>query len=162
MGAANGHSEVARDETPPFCPSAQPGMEGAFAFGVMGGTAEERRVGYLAERVPVTDKLLELAGPVKPTEVFRFAAPCAGGACGHFDGTDCRLATKLVQLTPPVTQALPACTLRPDCRWWRQEGKSACMVCPSIRTETFTATEEQRKAADPKFLLPQHMAATAG
>jgi hypothetical protein len=90
---------------------------------------------------------------VKPTEVFRFAAPCAGGACKHFDGHDCNLATKLVQLTPAVTQALPACTVRPDCRWWRQEGKSACMRCPSVRTESYSYTEEQRRAADPTFKL---------
>lgn len=160
-GAANGHPAGARDEAPPHCPSAQPGLDGAFAFGVVGGTPGERRVGYLAERVPVTDELLALAGPVKPTEVFRFAAPCAGSACGHFDGTDCRLATKLVQLTPVVTLALPACALRPDCRWWRQEGKAACMVCPSIRTETLTATDQERKAADISFLLPQHHAAAA-
>jgi hypothetical protein len=139
----------AEEETPPYCPSAQPRMEGAFAFGVMGGTKEERRVGYLTERVPVTDELLALAGPVRPTEVFRFAAPCAGGNCQHYDGTDCRLATKLVQLAPPVTRALPACTLRPDCRWWRQEGKAACMMCPVVRTETFISTPEMRQAADP-------------
>jgi hypothetical protein len=36
--------------------------------------------------------------PVKPTKVFRFAAPCAGRACRHFDGAECRL-TKRV--TPP-------------------------------------------------------------
>ena len=136
-------------EPSPYCPSAQPTMEGAFAIGVVGGTAEERRVGYLTERVPVSDELLKLAGPVRPTEVFRFAAPCAGGACQHYDGSDCRLATKLVQLTPPVTRALPACTLRPECRWWQQEGKAACMVCPSVRTQTFSATPEQRTAANP-------------
>ncbi len=160
VGAADGAPTGARDEMP-FCPSAQPAMEGAFAFGVLGGTVQERRVGYLDERVPVTDELLALSGPVKPTEVFRFAAPCAGTSCGHFDGHDCRLVTKLVQLTPPVTQALPACMLRPDCRWWKQEGKQACMMCPSIRTETFIATPEQKKAADIHFLLPEQQAATA-
>lgn len=151
--AANGHAVSARDgESPPLCPSAQPGLEGAFAFGVMGGTADERRVGYLAGRVPITDELLALSGPVRPTEVFRFAAPCAGSACKHYDGHDCQLATKLVQLTPPVTKALPACAVRPDCRWWRQEGKSACMVCPAVKTEAYQLTEEQRLAADPAHL----------
>jgi hypothetical protein len=153
MSAANGAAAHRGEETPPMCPSAQPAMEGAFAFGVIGGTPVERRVGYLAERVPVTDELLALAGPVKPTEVFRFAAACAGDKCKHFDGHDCNLATKLVQMMPPVTKALPACQLRPECRWWRQEGKSACMVCPSIRTEGYGLSEAQRKAADPSFQL---------
>ncbi len=137
------------EEGPPYCPSAQPHMEGAFAFGIMGGKVGERRVGYLPERVPVTDELLALSGPVKPAEVFRFGAPCAGGACSHFDGHDCRLATKIVQLTPSVTTALPSCQLRPDCRWWRQEGKAACMRCPAIRTESYNPSEEQRVAANP-------------
>ena len=141
--------------TAPLCPSAQPWMQEVFAFGVVGGTVEERRVGYLPERVPVTEELLALSAPVKPTEVFRFAAPCAGGACRHFDGHDCRLATKLVQLTPPAGQALPACTVRPDCRWWKQEGKKACMVCPTVRTEAFVLSDEQRHAADPAFLLAE-------
>jgi hypothetical protein len=144
----------ARDEdAPTMCPSAQPHMEGAFVFGVLGGSVEERRVGYLPERVPVSDEVLAMAGPVRATEVFRIAAPCAKGGCMHFDGHDCRLATKLVQLTPPVTQALPACSVRPDCRWWRQEGKKACMVCPAVRTTAYAMSDEERVASDPTYLL---------
>ena len=143
----------------PFCPSAQPGQEGAFAFGIVGGTVGERRVGYLEGRVPVTDELLALAGPVKPTEVFRFGAPCAGGGCSHFDGSDCRLATKLVQLMPPASKALPACQLRPDCRWWQQEGKNACFRCPVIITDCYNPSEGQKLAADPTTPIPATAAA---
>ena len=138
----------------PFCPSAQPGQEGAIAVGVVGGRVGERRVGYLEGRVPVTDELLALAGPVKPTEVFRFGAPCAGGACSHFDGHDCRLATKLVQLMPPASKALPACQLRPECRWWKQEGKSACFRCPAIVTDCYNPSEGQKLAANPETPVP--------
>ena len=76
-------------------------------------------------------------------------APCAGGGCSHFDGSDCRLATKLVQLMPPASKALPACQLRPDCRWWKQEGKTACFRCPSIVTDCYNPSEGQKLAADP-------------
>lgn len=133
----------------PLCPSAQPEMEGAFAFAVAGAPRDGMRVGYLQGRVPVTDELLALAGPVKPTEVFRFAAPCAGAGCQHYDGSECRLAAKFVQLTPPVTRALPACAVRPDCRWWRQEGKAACMRCPQVVTEMYEYSDAQARAADP-------------
>ncbi len=143
----------------PFCPSAQPGQKGAFAFGVVGGTVGERRVGYLEDRVPVTDELLALSGPVKPTEVFRFAAPCSGSRCSHFDGSDCRLVTKLVQLMPPVSKALPACQLRPDCRWWKQEGKTACFRCPAIVTDCYNPTEGQKLAANPQTPIPATAAA---
>lgn len=148
--AALGEAVLPADgEAPPFCPSAHPGMAGAFAIGVVGGTVGERRVGYFPERVPVTEELLALAAPVRPTEVFRFAAPCAGGSCKHFDGSDCRLATKLVQMTPAVTVGLPACTIRPECRWWKQEGKAACMRCPAVQTNAVSRPEEARLAADP-------------
>lgn len=140
-------------DAPVMCPSAQPHMEGAFVFGVLGGTMEERRVGYLPQRVPLTEEVAALAGPVRPTEVFRIAAPCAGSGCLHFDGHDCRLATKLVQLMPSVSTALPACTVRPDCRWWKQEGKAACMVCPAIRTTAYAMSDEQRLASDPGYQL---------
>jgi hypothetical protein len=124
-------------------------MAGAVVFGVVGGTADEPRVGYLTEPLPVTDALLALSGPVNPDEIFRFGAPCAGNGCMHFDGCDCRLAKKLVQLVPMVSESLPACTLRPGCRWWRQEGRAACMRCPQVVTEMYTPTEAQRAAADP-------------
>jgi hypothetical protein len=143
----------------PFCPSAQPGQEGAFAFGVVGGKVGERRVGYLEGRVPVSDELLAMAGPVKPTEVFRFGAACAGSGCSHYDGQDCRLATKLVQLMPPASKALPACQLRPDCRWWQQEGKAACFRCPAIITDCYNPTEGQKLAANPATPVPAAAAA---
>jgi hypothetical protein len=133
----------------PLCPSAQPNMAGAVLFGVVAGTMEVPRVGYLTDPLVVTEDVLELAAPVQPTEVFRFAAPCAGGNCQHFDGTACRLATRTVQLLPAVTASLPLCRIRPACRWWQQEGKAACMRCPQIITEAPCASELHRRAAWP-------------
>lgn len=157
-GVANGQGAPARSHAVPLCPSAQPTQDGAFAFGVVGGAPGERRVGYLEERVAVTDELLAMTGTVKPTHVFRFGAPCAGTACAHFDGSDCNLATKLVQLMPPVSKNLPACQLRPDCRWWKQEGKKACMRCPVIMTDCYTRSEDQALAANPKTPVPVPLA----
>src|SRR5262245_18025911 len=96
----------------PLCPSAQPDMTGSVVFGVVSGTVETPRVAYLDEPVPVTPEVLSLAGTVAPTEIFRFAAPCAGTACRHFDGSNCRLATKLVQLVPLAVEEVPPCDLR--------------------------------------------------
>jgi hypothetical protein len=136
--------------SPPFCPSAQPEMDGVVVFGVVGGSAAEPRVGYLTERLPVTPELLALTGDVAPAEVFRFGAPCAGTGCRHFDGNSCRLASKLVQLAPaPGASSLPACTLRRDCRWWRQEGKAACTRCPLVITLNHLPSDEMRYAANP-------------
>ena len=122
------------------------------AFGVVGGTAEQPVVGYLTEPLPITDQLLAATAPANATEVLRFAAPCAGAACSHFDGTDCTLARRVVSLLPLVVGQVPACVIRPNCRWWQQEGKAACLRCPGIVTERPDASEAYRRAADPADL----------
>ncbi|MFL6261686.1 MAG: nitrogen fixation protein [Thermoanaerobaculia bacterium] len=134
------------------CPSARSDMPGTRVFGVVQGSVEQPRVSFLQQAVPVTEELLALSSPVEPTEVFRFSAPCAGNACHHFDGQDCRLATRIVQRLPAVVSDLPPCAIRDACRWWLQEGVEACLRCPLVVTESFGAAEiaeEIRIAADP-------------
>jgi hypothetical protein len=133
---------------PTLCPSAQPDQEGAVAFGIVGGTAEEPLVGYLDQPLPVTPELLELAKPVRPTEVFRFAAPCAEGGCQHFDGAACKLGGKLAAL-PAAVDRLPRCRLRPSCRWFHEQGREACLRCPVVVTTHYRPSGELRRAADP-------------
>jgi hypothetical protein len=124
-------------------------MAGSRILGVVGGSVTEPQLSYLEEPAPVTDELLALAGPVKPTEVFRFAAPCVESKCCHFDGTDCRLVTRIVRILPAVTEALPACRIRHDCRWFEQEGRPACMRCPQVITQNYSPSEEMVRAATP-------------
>jgi hypothetical protein len=143
------HRHSTADGSRPLCPSAQPDSQDSVVLGIVGGSVEEPRVAYLKEPEPVTEELLALSEPVKPTEVFRFAAPCAGNECLHFDGTDCRLAKKTVQLLPTAVDRLPRCRLRPKCRWWQQEGGAACLRCPMIVTENYLPSAQQRRAADP-------------
>lgn len=134
-----------------LCPSAQPDWEGSQAIGVVGGTAGAPAVAYLTEPQPVTEALLDLARPVSPTEVFRFSAPCACSGCAHYSAeqTKCKLAEKIVRWAPVVVDKLPACTIRPDCRWWQQEGRAACTRCPQVVTDRLQAPEAIAKAADP-------------
>ncbi len=135
---------------PPLCPSSLPDQQGSMIIGVVGGTIEEPRVAYLAEPQAVTDEILTLTEPAAPTEVLRFAAPCVSGKCKHFDGANCRLVTRVVQLLPKVVDVLPACRIRSHCRWWRQEGKAACMRCPQVVTDSYSASEPLRQAALPE------------
>ena len=51
-------------------------------------------------------EVLAMAAPLKPTEVFRLAATCAEHKCPHFDGADCRLATRVAKMLPPVIVAI--------------------------------------------------------
>src|SRR3954454_2763392 len=135
--------------TPLLCPSALPEMPGGRIFGVVGGSAAEPSLAYLDEAVPATEELLALAGPVQPTEVFRMAAPCVESKCCHFDGQDCQLATRIVQILPAVAEGLPPCAIRRDCRWFQQEGRVACMRCPQVVTLNCAASEGMVQAAAP-------------
>lgn len=134
---------------PPLCPSALPEMPNGRLFGVVGGTVEEPRLQYLDRAAPVTREVLAMAGPVKPTEVFRMAAPCVESKCCHFDGHDCRLVTRIVQILPAVAESLPVCAIRRDCRWFEQEGKPACLRCPQVVTWNCVASDEMVRAATP-------------
>ena len=132
------------------CPSAQADADGARMFGVMTGTPEAHRVGYLTEIVPLSKQLLALAGSAKPTQLFRIAAPCAGasGGCKHFKSHACSLAERIVAGVPAVVNALPACQIRSTCRWFRQEGKEACFRCPQVMTDKSNASDYERQIAD--------------
>ncbi len=136
-------------QTAPLCPSARPEMEGSVLFGIVGGSSEPGLVAYVKDPPPAIPEVLSLAEPLKPTSVFRFAAACAESACAHFDGSDCRLAAKIVDLLPPVVEVLPPCAIRRQCRWWQQEGRAACRRCPALATEPAGASEALRRAADP-------------
>lgn len=122
-----------------LCPSAQPDMVGSELFAVVSGSAEKPMAAYLNHTLPVTTDLLARSGPVEPTEVFRFAAPCAARACIHFDGTLCQLGRRAATLLPAVVDRLPSCLVRPRCRWFREQGGAACLRCPAIVTRDYRA-----------------------
>lgn len=136
-----------------YCPSARPDMPGAVVFGVVGGTVAEPRVRYLDEPVPVSAEVLALAEPVEADEVFRIGAPCAEHACQHFDGARCSLAERLVASVPPVVDVAPPCRLRPQCRWWDEQGVAACRLCPLVVTRQHQPRNDVAVAAQPPTAL---------
>lgn len=143
---------VARDREPPelLCPSAQPGSAGAVALGVVDHAGDAPEVAHLDEPVPVSAALLEMAAPLRPTEVFRFAARCEQSACRHWSGSACRLAERIVERLPPVSDALPPCRVRAGCRWFAEQGRAACLRCPQAVTQNEAPTAAMREAATPR------------
>lgn len=129
------------------CPSVQATAEGAQIYGVVTGSPEARRVAYLTRLRPVTPELLALTGAAKPAEIYRAAAPCMNGGCRHFAGNTCTLAERMVALMEPVVGALPQCRIRRTCRWFRQEGKAACLRCPQVVTERRAASDLELSVA---------------
>jgi hypothetical protein len=147
-------AELSPEQVKQVSGGAQPDWADARVFAVVAGTPERPEAAYLHQAQAVDDRLLALAGPLAPAEVFRFAAPCANGSCQHFDapGQSCRLAAKTVQLAPVVVHQLPRCGWRSDCRWWQQEGASACQRCPQVVTVNYSPSAAMRAAADPDRL----------
>jgi hypothetical protein len=130
-----------------LCPSAQPGMDNCRVLGVVQHQGPTPRIVYLDQILPATAEVLALSDPLKPTEVFRLSATCAEHSCPHFDGADCQLATRIVQMLPAVVDALPPCTIRKDCRWYAQEGGAACRRCPEITTVSYDLSETTREVS---------------
>ncbi|MDR9404368.1 MAG: nitrogen fixation protein [Halothece sp. Uz-M2-17] len=133
----------------PLCPSSRPELPNSVVFGVIRGSVEKPRVNYLKQPEPVTKEVIALAEPVTPTEVFRTASPCEESSCQHFDGQDCQLAKRVVDQLPSVSQKLPACSIRNECRWWAQEGSSACFRCPQVITDSYGTSEQWTQVATP-------------
>lgn len=123
-----------------LCPSARGTFPDSVLIGVVGGTVDEPRITPTEHAIPVTPEILAMAGPVEPTEVFRFASRCQGGCCQHFQNNACQLAAGGVQLLPEVTEELPKCSIRAACRWFRQEGAAMCRRCPQIVTDQLRPT----------------------
>ena len=138
---------MARAEQPLKCPSAQPGMADVQLLGVVLRDAEEPRLAYLDEAMPASPATLELAAPLDVSQVFRLSARCEEKKCTHFNGRDCQLASRIANLLPEVVDHLPACNIRPDCRWFRQEGRAACVRCPQIMTGNHEADELLQEVA---------------
>jgi hypothetical protein len=138
---------VRRPEGALKCPSAQPGMADVQVLGVVTRNGPAPAVAYLDEAVAPTPEMLALAAPLPVSNVFRLAARCEESKCTHFDGERCQLAVRIATMLPEVVDSLPACTIRPQCRWFRQEGRDACMRCPQIVTGTYEADDVLQQVA---------------
>jgi hypothetical protein len=132
-----------------LCPSSQPNLDNVVVFGVVEGTVEEPRVAYLEQVQPLNEELQPPSSSVKATEMMRLASSCHEKGCVHFDGSDCRLAQRIVEQLPTVTETLPACKIRSSCRWWQQEGKSACLRCPQVVTENHYSSPLFERVTEP-------------
>ncbi|WP_319423538.1 hypothetical protein [Pleurocapsa sp. FMAR1] len=133
-----------------LCPNSQPDKDNALVFGVVSGTVKSPKIDYLKRSQPVNEIVPPSA--VKPTEMLRIASDCHKKGCLHFDGADCRLAARIVEQLPTVTDTLPACQICSSCRWWQQKGKSACLRCPQVVTKNYYASSLFEQVANPQAI----------
>ncbi len=92
----------------------------------------------LAEPMKLTKEFIEIAVlNGSPEKRFRFAGKCVKSGCKQWSGTSCGIMDELSAANPNlqvVEDDLPECSIREQCRWFSQEGKKACMICPMIIT----------------------------
>jgi hypothetical protein len=120
-------------EREPLCPSARC-EDGAILLGIV---AEDGRVAYITPELRIDADFVARASQGRtPERRFRFAQPCATHGCGHWTGQRCGLVETLVESRPDERpDGLPHCAIRRDCRWFAQQGRDACGVCPLVLHE---------------------------
>jgi hypothetical protein len=115
------------------CPSA-PGVPGSTVLGVVTGNG---RIAYVSPPVPVDDVFLDAVGTIDLEKRFRFAHACVEGGCPQWTGSRCSVIDSAIEEIATAGDAsLPACTIRKTCRWFAQQGRNACAICPLVITDT--------------------------
>jgi hypothetical protein len=87
-------------------PRAQPSDDGV-VIGVVNGTADKRRIGYLTEPQPVTQVMLGPGGTGGTRTGVSDGRTVLGDRCKHFSGGDCTLVKRIVASFDPVISGLP-------------------------------------------------------
>jgi len=139
--------------SPYSCPSAQPDMLEARVIGVLGGTAAEPRIAYLAQEAVIAAAEIPPTPGVDPVEAFRLAARCEDHRCAQHvagaEGGRCGLGARIVAQLDPVVASLPSCTIRATCRWYAEQGREACLRCPQVVTLIPRDGSRMSRAAQP-------------
>lgn len=116
------------------CPSAR-AEAGNLLFGRVNGDRVER----LATPLPVEQGFIDaLAARGPPEQRFRFAGRCVEGACAQWQDGACGVIRRVLAERQVAAESLPACALRPACRWFGQEGAVACAACALVVTDRRT------------------------
>lgn len=137
-----------------LCPSARC-ESGAILLGIV---LPDGKVAFARDRVVVDESFVQIARSGRaPESRFRFSTSCARDACKQWTGERCGVIDIVLghwgdnEVLPPLSE----CSIRPQCRWYQQVGRSACSVCPLVITDTSVAkfTEDDNCAGAKNELL---------
>ena len=118
-----------------LCPSGKC-QEGSLLLGIV---EADGRVGFLGEPLRVDEDFVVKAKEGRaPERRFRFSSRCLETGCRQWTGSRCGVIDGVMAEAGPQETGvgLPACGIRPQCRWFRQSGAEACGVCPFVITDT--------------------------
>lgn len=106
---------------------------------MLGIVMRDGRVAFSSDQLVVTDEFVKIASEGRaPEKRFRFAGPCVKTGCGQWKEGRCGVIDSVMKYAASdYNEAeLPACSIRPQCRWFGQNGAQACSVCPDVITDT--------------------------
>ena len=115
-----------------LCPS-YVSKPGAQLFGIQNN---DGKIDYLHEAIPVDRTFVEEAKLGRaPEERFRFAGKCIQSGCHQWNDVQhqCGLVGAIIErMNQPLSNASEHCPIRSRCRWFAQNGMSACANCNEV------------------------------
>jgi hypothetical protein len=109
-----------------LCPSS-PASEGAILLGVV---QPDGSLAYIGSKLVIGHQFSDGDADRR----FRFASSCLGNGCEQWANGECTIPGRLQELALPPQEGarLPRCSIRHQCRWFRQAGAAACAICPMV------------------------------
>jgi hypothetical protein len=126
---------VARNDAPSvLCPSARL-KEGAILVGIVNA---EGQVTFLPDRLVVNRGFIDNAQQGRsPEKRFRFADTCVKSACRQWSEDRCGVVEQVLGVvsSDQLSEDLPDCSIRSQCRWYLQRKADACWSCSFVITD---------------------------
>jgi hypothetical protein len=140
------------NETQVLCPSYRC-ESGAILLGIV---QPDGKLALAPERLVVDQAFVDRAQEAGiPYHRFRFSGKCVRGRCGQWTGSRCGVIDRqMVELgTDRAVGELPECSIRPQCRWYKQEGALACALCPEVMSIPEFKDEEDEESCSTEVTL---------
>lgn len=117
-----------------LCPSSRC-EEGAILLGVI---QHDGHVSIASDRFVIDNQFVQIAHLGRsPERRFRFAGDCANNSCVQWSEGRCKVIDKAIKIFGENMESteLRSCSIRNQCRWYKQCGGKACAICPEIITD---------------------------
>ena len=105
-----------------LCPSARC-KKGAILLGVV---QPDGHIAFISNPITIDDDFAQLAHQGRtPEKRFRFSDTCIKSGCKQWSGNSCGVIEEVLHYVEPEDMRsfeLPQCSIRPQCRWFRQRG----------------------------------------
>lgn len=115
--------------TKTMCPS-YVAKAGAQLFGVI---SKEGKVNFISP-ISLTEEYLSRSDKSTLEQRFRFTGKCIEKGCAQWNSAQekCTLSQKVSETVQQSVTALFFCPIRSSCRWFLQDGETACLSCNDI------------------------------